>query len=114
MKFAVILSIVLLVFVVLLSKFVNYSTRLVSAEKNILRKNISAEMLSQFSMNNAITVNTSLSCKNGPVRPKHESFYDGILTEITKAHDPELPECNLMDIRSFVIDNYAEDANGTL
>ena len=114
MKLAIIISVLVLVFVALLAKFINYSTSLVSSEKHALRSNITAEMLTKFSVRNAVTVNTSLSCKNGPVRPQHESFYDGIISEIAKAHNPELPECKLMDIRSFVIDNLAEDTNGAL
>lgn len=114
MKIAIILSFAILSLVVVLAKFTNYSARLLSKDKRAAREHICTDMLSHFSMNTAIMVNTSFSCKNGPVRPLHESFCDGILNEITKTHDPELPECKLMDIRSFVVDNHAEDANGTL
>lgn len=114
MKLAVILSVLILTFVVLLAKFINYSTHLVTSDRNVLRSHIAADMLTNYSMRNAVTVNTSLSCKNGPVRPQHETFHDGILSEIKKTPDPELPECKLMDIRSFVVDNFAEDTNGTL
>lgn len=114
MKLTIIISVFILALVVLLAKFINYSTRLISSDKHTLRNNIAAKMLVNFSVRNAVKVNTSFSCKNGPARPKHESFHDGILNEIAKSHDPELPECNLMVIRSFVIDNFAEDSNGTL
>lgn len=114
MKLAVIISVLVLAVVVLLAKVINYSTRLVSSDKCVSRSKITAEVLANYSVRNAVMVNTSLSCKNGPVRPQHETFYDGILSEIAKTHNPELPECKLMDIRSFVVDNFAEDTDGTL
>lgn len=114
MKLTIIISIFVLVLAVLLAKFINYSTSLASSEKQALRSAINSKILADYSVRNAVKINNSFSCKNSPVRPPHESFHDGILKEVKKPHDPELPECNLMVIRSFIIDNFAEDSNGTL
>lgn len=114
MKVIGITSLVVLVLAIIIAKIVNEASRLTNFESENLQADICKKILPRFSVKNALLVNTTMSNRNGPARPSNESFYDGILREIRNTPDAEMPEYQLMKIRDYVTDNYAEDVDGLL
>lgn len=113
MKLIFILFIITFFVVFFIAKFINYSTRVVDAEKKILQANIYDNILETYSVSNAGIINSLLSSKNSPIRPENVTFIDGVMKSINGHLDTDLPECKLINLRDVVIDNSSEDTNGS-
>jgi|GEM_PF-4135676 len=94
------------------AKLINYSARVVDAEKKILRAEICDDILKGYSITNAGIINSVLSSKNSPVRPENLSFSDGIMKYVCDNTDASLPECRLINLKDVVIDRSSEGAHG--
>ena len=107
MMYAIILIFVALILSIIASILINRSPTLSSCPGYLHDEFATHKLLRDWSIENATLVNHSQSQPSRPVRPQGETFFDGLVSEVSKDYNIMSLARRIINIRSTVsIDNF--------